>query len=147
MPNAKVSKKSVRLPLFFRGTLKGIGCFLAIFTLYVMTLNAYMSKNADILNISISFVSFSFFFICYFWLVFLDSIVLRWILVVPAYIVISVTISDITILNPLIGIVSSDKTIDNDPLLKSLRLAYIILMLLVLFSLQKTARKNSIIPS
>lgn len=55
--------------------------------------------------------------------------------------------SNITILNPFIGKLINDKIFSNDPLFIYLTFAYTILIFLVLFSLQKTARKNSIVPS
>ena len=100
-------------------------------------------------SILVNIFGFCLFIILYLWLVCLDSIFLRYIVVIVAYIVASVALGDnIAILNPLIGkLIADDKTMTNDPLFATITLAYTILTLLVLFSLQKTARKNSIVPS
>ena len=99
-------------------------------------------------SILVNIFGFCLFIILYLWLVCLDSIFLRYIVVIVAYIVASVALGDnIAILNPLLGKLISDKEPINDPLFTAITLAYTILTLLVLFSLQKTARKNSIVPS
>ena len=127
--------------------LKILSVILSIFCIITFIVLQFETNNRS--SILVNIFGFCLFIILYLWLVCLDSIFLRYIVVIVAYIVASVALGDnIAILNPLIGkLITDDKTMTNDPLFATITLAYTILTLLVLFSLQKTARKNSIVPS
>lgn len=126
--------------------LKILSVILSIFCIITFIVLQFEINNRS--SILVNIFGFCLFIILYLWLVCLDSIFLRYIVVIVAYIVASVALSDnIAILNPLLGKLISDKEPINDPLFTAITLAYTILTLLVLFSLQKTARKNSIVPS
>ncbi len=126
--------------------LKILSVILSIFCIITFIVLQFETNNRS--SILVNIFGFCLFIILYLWLVCLDSIFLRYIVVIVAYIVASVTLGDnIAILNPLLGKLTSDKEPINDPLFATITLAYTILTLLVLFSLQKTARKNSIVPS
>ena len=127
--------------------LKILSVILSIFCIITFIVLQFETNNRS--SILVNIFGFCLFIILYLWLVCLDSIFLRYIVVIVAYIVASVALGDnIAILNPLIGkLITNDKTMTNDPLFATITLAYTILTLLVLFSLQKTARKNSIVPS
>ncbi|EAJ1709263.1 hypothetical protein CIR96_07365, partial [Campylobacter jejuni] len=95
-------------------------------------------------NIGIFFT----FCIFYLWTVCLNTLFLRYIFICISYIIVIIFMgANITILNPFIGKLINDKIFSNEPLFIYLTFAYTVLMFLVLFSLQKTARKNSIVPS
>ncbi|EAI4639365.1 hypothetical protein A5982_07640, partial [Campylobacter jejuni] len=88
------------------------------------------------------------FCIFYLWTVCLNTLFLRYIFICISYIIVIIFMgANITILNPFIGKLINDKIFSNEPLFIYLTFAYTVLMFLVLFSLQKTARKNSIVPS
>ncbi|EAI2978200.1 hypothetical protein E2809_06285 [Campylobacter coli] len=111
-------------------------------------LNIYIPKNQNnfivLLNIGIFFT----FVIFYLWLVCLKSLILRFIFVILGYIVAVIALGiSVAILNPFIGKLINDKQNFTDPIFVYTTFAYVVLMILVLFSLQKTARKNSIVPS
>ena len=126
--------------------LKILSVILSIFCIITFIVLQFEINNRS--SILVNIFGFCLFIILYLWLVCLDSIFLRYIVVIVAYIVASVALGDnIAILNPLIGKLITGKTSTNDPLFATITLAYTILTLLVLFSLQKTARKNSIVPS
>ena len=126
--------------------LKILSVILSIFCIITFIVLQFETNNRS--SILVNIFGFCLFIILYLWLVCLDSIFLRYIVVIVAYIVASVALGDnIAILNPLLGKLISDKEPINDPLFTAITLAYTILTLLVLFSLQKTARKNSIVPS
>ena len=126
--------------------LKILSVILSIFCIITFIVLQFETNNRP--SILVNIFGFCLFIILYLWLVCLDSIFLRYIVVIVAYIVASVALGDnIAILNPLLGKLISDKEPINDPLFTAITLAYTILTLLVLFSLQKTARKNSIVPS
>lgn len=126
--------------------LKILSVILSIFCIITFIVLQFEINNRS--SILVNIFGFCLFIILYLWLVCLDSIFLRYIVVIVAYIVASVALGDnIAILNPLLGKLISDKEPINDPLFTAITLAYTILTLLVLFSLQKTARKNSIVPS
>lgn len=126
--------------------LKILSVILSIFCIITFIVLQFETNNRS--SILVNIFGFCLFIILYLWLVCLDSIFLRYIVVIVAYIVASVALGDnIAILNPLIGKLITGKTSTNDPLFATITLAYTILTLLVLFSLQKTARKNSIVPS
>ena len=126
--------------------LKILSVILSIFCIITFIVLQFETNNRS--SILVNIFGFCLFIILYLWLVCLDSIFLRYIVVIVAYIVASVALGDnIAILNPLLGKLISNKEPINDPLFTAITLAYTILTLLVLFSLQKTARKNSIVPS
>lgn len=89
-----------------------------------------------------------FLFTCYYlWLIYLNNLFLRYCFIIISYGTVLIAIGfNIAYLSPLIG-----KLLDNntqiEPLFASITFNYTILMALVLFSLQKTARKNSIVPN
>lgn len=126
--------------------LKILGVVLLIFCTITLIVLQFEINNHLFILVNIS--GFCLFIVLYLWLVSLDSIFLRYIVVIVAYIVASVVLGkNIAILSPLIGQLITGKASANDPLFTAITLAYTILTLLVLFSLQKTARKNSIVPS
>ena len=146
--------KQITFKIIFTGIRKDFWLLLIIlsFVIAILCIIAlvigYKSEMDNYLFILVNIFGFCLFIILYLWLVCLDSIFLRYIVVIVAYIVASVALGDnIAILNPLLGKLISDKEPINDPLFTAITLAYTILTLLVLFSLQKTARKNSIVPS
>ncbi|EAJ7490543.1 hypothetical protein A3678_08615, partial [Campylobacter jejuni] len=119
--------------------------FLLIILIYI---NIYIPKNQNNLNILSNIGIFFTFCIFYLWMVYLNTLFLRYIFICISYIIVIISMgANITILNPFIGKLINDKIFSNDPLFIYLTFAYTILIFLVLFSLQKTARKNSIVPS
>ncbi|HBD8844931.1 TPA: pentapeptide repeat-containing protein [Campylobacter jejuni] len=119
--------------------------FLLIILIYI---NIYIPKNQNNLNILSNIGIFFTFCIFYLWTVCLNTLFLRYIFICISYIIVIISMgANITILNPFIGKLINDKIFSNDPLFIYLTFAYTILIFLVLFSLQKTARKNSIVPS
>ncbi|EAI4951727.1 hypothetical protein F7U24_06130 [Campylobacter jejuni] len=119
--------------------------FLLIILIYI---NIYIPKNQNNLNILSNIGIFFTFCIFYLWTVCLNTLFLRYIFICISYIIVIIFVgANITILNPFIGKLINDKIFSNDPLFIYLTFAYTILIFLVLFSLQKTARKNSIVPS
>ncbi|EIB37290.1 pentapeptide repeat-containing protein, partial [Campylobacter jejuni] len=116
--------------------------FLLIILIYI---NIYIPKNQNNLNILSNIGIFFTFCIFYLWMVCLNTLFLRYIFICISYIIVIISMgANITILNPFIGKLINDKIFSNDPLFIYLTFAYTILIFLVLFSLQKTARKNSI---
>lgn len=91
-------------------------------------------------------ICFLLFLFLYVWLVSLHNIILRYFFIICAYLITLAIIgfNKIALLNPFIGKLVSDKVEVEEPLFVLITFAYTILMALVLFSLQKTARKNSI---
>lgn len=84
----------------------------------------------------------------FFLAIYINSLYLRYYFAILSYIVFSIVIVHYPIiLNPLIGKILNDKIKIEDSLTLVITFAYTVLMFLVLFSLQKTARKNSIVPS
>ncbi|HDX3684768.1 TPA: pentapeptide repeat-containing protein [Campylobacter jejuni] len=119
--------------------------FLLIILIYI---NIYIPKNQNNLNILSNIGIFFTFCIFYLWMVCLNTLFLRYIFICISYIIVIISMgANITILNPFIEKLINDKIFSNDPLFIYLTFAYTILIFLVLFSLQKTARKNSIVPS
>ncbi|WHN01603.1 pentapeptide repeat-containing protein [Campylobacter jejuni] len=119
--------------------------FLLIILIYI---NIYIPKNQNNLNILSNIGIFFTFCIFYLWTVCLNTLFLRYIFICISYIIVIIFMgANITILNPFIGKLINDKIFSNEPLFIYLTFAYTVLMFLVLFSLQKTARKNSIVPS
>ncbi|EGH4468033.1 hypothetical protein KJQ67_00010 [Campylobacter lari] len=114
----------------------------------LISLNIYIPKSQDsfvvLSNIGIFFV----FIIFYLWLVYLKSLVLRLVFVVASYIIVIIVLGiSISILNPFIGKIFNSEQDFTNPMFIYITFAYTILMILTLFSFQKTARKNSIVPS
>ncbi|HEG0595041.1 TPA: pentapeptide repeat-containing protein, partial [Campylobacter jejuni] len=113
--------------------------FLLIILIYI---NIYIPKNQNNLNILSNIGIFFTFCIFYLWMVCLNTLFLRYIFICISYIIVIISMgANITILNPFIGKLINDKIFSNDPLFIYLTFAYTILIFLVLFSLQKTARK------
>ena len=91
---------------------------------------------------------FCFFIAFYLWLVCMRTSFLRYIFICFAYILTLIGIgTSVALINPLIGKLVDDSIKITSTTLSSITFAYTILMALVLFSIQKTARKNSIVPS
>ncbi|MCR6570824.1 hypothetical protein [Campylobacter insulaenigrae] len=127
-----------------------IKLFIYLFALLcvLIFLNIYIPKQQDSLSILWNLVIFFSFIIFYLWTICLNSLFLRYLLIVFSYFITIIAIGiNIAILNPFIGKLISDKIEFKDPSFAYATFAYTILMFLVLFSLQKTARKNSIIPT
>ena len=146
--------KQITFKIIFTGIRKDFWLLLIIlsFVIAILCIIAlvigYKSEMDNYLFILVNIFGFCLFIVLYLWLVCLDSIFLRYIVVIVAYIVASVALGkNIAILGFLIGQLITGKASTNDPLFTAITLAYTILTLLVLFSLQKTARKNSIVPS
>ncbi|EPE6686866.1 pentapeptide repeat-containing protein [Campylobacter coli] len=137
--------------IIFKDIIKSILilCVYLLFLLIVLIyINIYIPKNQNNLNILSNIGIFFTFCIFYLWMVCLNTLFLRYIFICISYIIVIISMgANITILNPFIGKLINDKIFSNDPLFIYLTFAYTILIFLVLFSLQKTARKNSIVPS
>ena len=122
-----------------------------IFVLFISTtVIIFIPKNADIIGISLTIAFFLLFNAIYLWLLLLSNKIVRYIFAICAYLVVFLIIgfNEIVLLTPFIGKFASNKFAQSqEPLLDLITFAYTILMALVLFSLQKTARKNSIVPS
>ena len=146
--------KQITFKIIFTGIMKDF-CRLLIILSFVIAILCiialvirHKSEMDNYLFILVNIFGFCLFIVLYLWLVCLDSIFLRYIVVIVAYIVASVALGkNIAILGFLIGQLITGKASTNDPLFTAITLAYTILTLLVLFSLQKTARKNSIVPN
>lgn len=111
---------------------------------FINIIAEYMRPYQKYVNI----LSFLFFVVFYLWLVCIRTLFLRYIVICVAYILTFIGIgTSIALINPLIGKLVYDSIKINNYSLLLITFAYTILMALVLFSLQKTARKNSIIPS
>ena len=124
-------------------SLSSLFMYLLVLLCVLIYLNIYIPKGQDnfgvILNIGIFFL----FFIFYFWLICLDSIFFREILICISYIIVSIAIGvNIAILNPFIGKLVDSEIETKDPLFIVITFVYTILTALVLFSLQKTFRKK-----
>ncbi|RDU65351.1 pentapeptide repeat-containing protein [Helicobacter equorum] len=131
------------------GSLSGIKDLVKIICKFVLIfVGATLINNSEIISSFLNITGFFLFFFMYFSLVFLDSAIVRCLIVIIAYMTVSIAIGyKIAILNPLIGKLFTDTLEITDPFLNFITLAYTISMFLVLFSLQKTARKNSIVPN
>lgn len=126
--------------------LKILSVILSIFCIITFIVLQFETNNRS--SILVNIFGFCLFIVLYLWLVCLDSIFLRYIVVIVAYIIASVALGDnIAILSPFLGNLMSDDKSPTDSFFVAITLAYTILTLLVLFSLQKTARRNSIVPS
>ncbi|EAH8151912.1 pentapeptide repeat-containing protein [Campylobacter lari] len=111
-------------------------------------LNIYIPKSQDSLAVLSNIGIFFVFIIFYLWLVYLKSLALRLMFVVVSYIIVIIVLGiSISILNPFIGKIFNDEQNFTNPIFVYITFAYTILLILILFSLQKTARKNSIVPS
>ncbi|QOR01087.1 hypothetical protein [Campylobacter sp. 2014D-0216] len=115
-----------------------VSIFAAIcFMLFVINSNFFIPLTKIVVFLSIFFL-----------VIYIDSLYLRYYCAILSYInFILVIVYCPIILNPLIGKILNDKIKIEDPLAMVMTFTYTILMFLVLFSLQKTARKNSIVPS
>ncbi|MFC3867852.1 pentapeptide repeat-containing protein [Helicobacter equorum] len=119
-----------------------------IIIFYVLVATLFKLTPSSLLPSFFNITGFFLFFFMYFSLVFLDSAIVRCLIVIIAYMTVFIAIGyKIAILNPLIGKLFTDTLEITDPFLNFITLAYTISMFLVLFSLQKTARKNSIVPN
>ncbi|MCH3694476.1 pentapeptide repeat-containing protein [Campylobacter lari] len=138
------SDKQKRSVIFKKIKFK-VGKFLLIVTIFaVMQLMLFVINFGLFVPLIkiVVFLSIFFLVIC------IDSLYLRYYCVILSYInFIIVIVYYPIVLNPLIGKVLNDKIKIEDPLVMVMTFTYTILMFLVLFSLQKTARKNSIVPS
>ncbi|MCR8705432.1 hypothetical protein CAMP5121_05030 [Campylobacter sp. 2352 PW] len=111
-------------------------------------LNIYIPKSQDSVEVLSNIGIFFAFIIFYLWLVYLKSLVLRLMFVVASYIIVIIVLGiSISILNPFIGKIFNSEQDFTNPMFIYITFAYTILMILTLFSFQKTARKNSIVPS
>lgn len=92
------------------------------------------------------FIAYYFCFMAtYCGLVFINTKALRGVVLFMAYIIFAILIAtNSKAILPIFGILLSD---GDKPILMGLSMVYSILAFLLIFSLQKTARKNSIIPS
>ena len=153
----KLYIKNIKLILSFtKNSLKNICFFMLISVAIIFFYAAIIATLITLLNLNdmhywqsyLNFISFVLFFVIYFSLISLDCVFVRFLLVIAAYIITSISIGkNIAILNPLIGKLLNTSIEIKDPIFQSITIAYTISTLLVLFSLQKTARKNSIVPS
>ena len=126
-----------------------IFCF-SLFILFISAVSTFfVPKDINTISIFLNIYIFLLFPFLYLWLLSLNNILFRYLLIICAYFVALIIIgfNKIALLNPFIGKFVSDKVKVEEPLFILITFAYTILMALVLFSLQKTARKNSIIPS
>lgn len=122
-----------------------IYCFLLV--LFISTaLIILIPNDTNLIFIFSNSICFLLFLFLYVWLVSLHNIILRYFFIICAYLITLAIIgfNKIALLNPFIGKLVSDKVKVEEPLFVLITFAYTILMALVLFSLQKTARKNSI---
>lgn len=121
---------------------------IAMICLFILLMSYFCLSliKEDIVFINLAF--FLLFIFSYLWLLLLNNTILRYFLIVCAYlsILINIGLNKIVFLLPIIGKFVSEGS-SNNKFIPAVTLAYTILMILVLFSLQKTARKNSIIPS
>ena len=153
----KLYIKNIKLILSFtKNSLKNICFFMLISVAIIFFYAAIIATLITLLNLNdmhywqsyLNFISFVLFFVIYFSLISLDCVFVRFLLVIAAYIITSISIGkNIAILNPLIGKLLNTSIEIKDPIFQSITIAYTISTLLVLFSLQKTARKNSIVPN
>ncbi|EES89652.1 pentapeptide repeat-containing protein [Helicobacter canadensis] len=153
----KLYIKNIKLILSFtKNSLKNICFFMLISVAIIFFYAAIIATLITLLNLNdmhywqsyLNFINFVLFFVIYFSLISLDCVFVRFLLVIAAYIITSISIGkNIAILNPLIGKLLNTSIEIKDPIFQSITIAYTISTLLVLFSLQKTARKNSIVPN
>lgn len=125
-------------------------CMLILLTIsYIISLIVTSSINhfQQYLNINL-FVSIAYYFCfitIYCGLVFMNTKVLRGIVLLMIYIIFAILIAtNSKAILPIFGILLSDC---DKPILMGISVVYSILAFLLIFSLQKTARKNSIIPN
>lgn len=130
--------------------MKKMGIFIILIICALLASCIFILKEMDIVSILLNIALFLSFVFSYLWLVLLNNIIFRYIFIIYAYLLNLVFIigcGEIVILHPIIGKIIDNNGVPTNPSLSLLTLAYTILMILVLFSLQKTARKNSIVPS
>lgn len=92
------------------------------------------------------------FLFLYIWLIYLETIFLRYLIICASYITALIALGiDTGISNPFIAKIINDNNsatiVKNDPALIALTFVYSALSILIIFSIQKTGHKNSIIPS
>lgn len=144
MASLYYSDKQKRSVIFKKIKFK-IGKFLLIVAIFAAICFALFVINS---NFFIPLTKIAVFWGIFFLVIYIDSLYLRYYCVILSYINFIIIIAHYPIiLNPLIGKVLNDKIKIEDPLVMVMTFTYTILMFLVLFSLQKTARKNSIVPS
>ena len=119
--------------------------FVISFNMIFDSLFKFLDLDLDLFSlfINVSFVILYLFFVC------TQSLFLRYLCLVSFYLFfIGILIQAPSIIN-IISHFSSDSNFNNPnyPALMTLNTIYIILSLLILFSVQKTARKNSIVPT
>ncbi|ALV24471.1 hypothetical protein CIG2463D_0898 [Campylobacter iguaniorum] len=124
--------------------------FLLLVTLIYALSSSIINKGNSQYYIAETFISFS--FICiYISLISLQTIFLRYIICVISYTCfISIFINYTYLLNPMIANIFEKDVLSNfkyDTLFILITFIYNFLFVLLAFSLQKTARKNSIVPS
>ena len=121
--------------------------YCSLLVLFISTaLIILIPNDTNLIFIFSNSICFLLFLSLYVWLVSLHNIILRYFFIICAYFITLAIIgfNKIALLNPFIGKFVSDKVKVEEPLFVLITFAYTILMTLVLFSLQKTARKNSI---
>lgn len=149
--------KDIKLNLFFPESLLTNIYFFILISIVVMggcaIIFFFIIKNFELNKMHywqtyLNLMGFVFFFVIYFSFISLDCVFVRFFLVIIAYFITFVSVGkNIAILNPIIGKLLNDSIEIKDPIFQSITIAYTISMFLVLFSLQKTARKNSIVPN
>lgn len=146
---AKISLKQL-FSKSLKADMKKMGIFIILIICALLASCIFILKEMDIVSILLNIALFLSFVFSYLWLVLLNNIIFRYIFIIYAYLLNLVFIigcGEIVILHPIIGKIIDNNGVPTNPSLSLLTLAYTILMILVLFSLQKTARKNSIVPS
>ncbi|EDP6875383.1 pentapeptide repeat-containing protein [Campylobacter lari] len=142
-----VIKNEIRVKEMIFCVLNLVVYFLGLLVVLI-SLNIYIPKSQDSFEVLSNIGIFFAFIIFYLWLVYLKSLALRLVFVVVSYIIVIIVLGiSISILNPFIGKIFNDEQDFTNPMFIYITFAYTILMILILFSFQKTARKNSIVPS
>ena len=134
---------------FLSFTTKGIFIVFILFCLIVYFADIFIGLfKKDNFPIFMTLLPAFLFMIVYIVLVTSESASIKWFIIGFSYLVVIVAISqNAYIIYPFIGkLMGEDMKLDY-PALKILNFAYTTMMIFMLFSLQKTARKNSIVPS
>lgn len=114
----------------------------------LIAIQSFIPDKQEKLEITLNIGIFFIFCIFYLFSICLKSLFLRYIIVCSSYIITIIAMGiNIAILNPFIGKLINDSIKIEDTSFIYVTFAYSILTLSVLFSLQKTARKNSIVPN
>lgn len=121
-------------------------CYLGATNMKSNLLKEFLGSYYECLMIGVNVILSLSFVILYIVLIYLQRAFLRAIIVCAAYVCALIALGEASILNPFISKMISDEALKS-PLLACITLVYSILSVLLIFSLQKTARKNSIIPS